>query len=154
MWLIITSFVGGFKVFSSVIIAKKEKNKGRKKKVKQLHRELISFIESKHPPTQGPRGRSSWHLTGRNKWADTVEKPDRATRMSDAIINPTICASVKNDSACRRWTRRSPQSSVSSDILKVDWAEGGPSTPRCAVGAPGGGSGRGVTLASRRFHLQ
>lgn len=52
--LIIASFVEGFKVFCGIMMV--NAGKKREKKVKQLHQELISFIESKHPPTQGPRG--------------------------------------------------------------------------------------------------
>lgn len=123
MGLIIASFVGGFKVFPGIIIASKGKKKQKRqktKKVKQLQRELISFIESKHPPTRGPAGHSSWHLAGCNKWADTFEKPDRATRMSEATISPAICASPETNPHTdkRAADRRNP--SVRSDLFKVD----------------------------------
>lgn len=120
MGLIIASFDRGFKVFSGIIIANKKKSK-KTKKVEQLQRELISFIESKHPPTQGPGGHSSWHLTGWNKWADTFEKPDQATRMSGVIISPAIWASLKmNPHADSQRMADHRNRSFRSDIFKVD----------------------------------
>lgn len=42
-------------------------------KKQRLNRVLgvLSFITSKHSPTQGPRGQRVWHLAGRNQWAET-----------------------------------------------------------------------------------